>query len=92
MRRTPDLELRLRQERAVWRSGQLRQELVQQSTVLVAPLVQADRAKQGLLWLRKHPVCLAVLVATVVALKPRNVLSYIGRAWSLWRSVRRFFH
>ncbi len=85
-----DLELRLRQERAIWRSAQLRGELIVQSEVLVAPFAQADRVKGGLLWLRRHPVYLAALVAVVVAIKPRNALSKLGRAWTVWRTVQRF--
>ena len=85
-----DLELRLRQERAIWRSAQLRRELSVQSEVLVAPFAQADRVKGGLLWLRRHPVYLAVLVAVVVVIKPRNALSKLGRAWTIWRTVERF--
>ena len=86
-----DLELRLRQERAVWRSAQLRRDLVRQSEVLVAPLAQADRAKAGVVWLRRHPVYLAVLVAVAVALKPRKALSKLGRVWTVWCTVERFF-
>ena len=85
-----DLELRLRQERAIWRSAQLRRQLAVQSEVLVAPLAQADRVKGGLIWLRRHPVYLAALVAVVVAIKPRNALSKLGRAWTIWRTVERF--
>ena len=84
------LELRLRQERAIWRSAQLRRQLSVQSEVLAAPFAQADRAKGALLWLRRHPVYLAALVAVVVALKPRNALSKLGRAWAIWRTLERF--
>jgi hypothetical protein len=53
-------------------------------------LFQAERAKDGLLWLRRHPVYVAVIVAVVVALKPGNALSKLGRACAVWRIVRRF--
>ena len=86
-----DLELRLRQERAIWRSAQLRGELIVQSEVLVAPFAQADRVKDGLVWLRRHPVYLAALVAVAVAIKPRNALSKLGRAWTAWRTVERYW-
>ncbi len=86
-----DVELRLRQERAIWRSAQLRRELSVQSEVLVAPFAQADRVKGGLLWLRRHPAYLAALVAVVVAIKPRKALSTLGRAWTVWRTLQRFF-
>ena len=86
-----DQDLQLRQERAVRRSAELRQDLGQQSACLIGPLVQAERAKDGLLWLQRHPVYMALIVAIVVALKPRNALSKLGRAWAVWRTVRRFF-
>jgi len=90
MRAAPDLDLLLRQERAVRRSAELRRELGQQSAFLIRPLFQAERAKDGLLWLRRHPVYVAVIVAVVVALKPGNALSKLGRACAVWRIVRRF--
>jgi hypothetical protein len=86
-----DLELRLRQERAIWRSAQLRGELIVQSEVLVVPFAQADRVKDGLVWLRRHPVYLAALVAVAVAIKPRNALAKIGRAWTVWRTLERYW-
>jgi len=86
-----DLELRLRQERAIWRSAQLRGELIVQSEVLVVPFAQADRVKDGLVWLRRHPVYLAALVAVAVAIKPRNALAKLGRAWTVWRTVERYW-
>jgi hypothetical protein len=86
-----DLELRLRQERAIWRSAQLRGELIVQSEVLVVPFAQADRVKDGLVWLRRHPVYLAALVAVAVAIKPRNALAKLGRAWTVWRTLERYW-
>jgi len=69
----------------------LRGELIVQSEVLVAPFAQADRVKDGLVWLRRHPVYLAALVAVAVAIKPRNALSKLGRAWTVWRTVERYW-
>jgi hypothetical protein len=88
--RAKDFELQLRQERAVWRSAQLRRELSVQSQVLVAPFAQVDRARAGLVWLRRHPVYLAGLVALVVAIKPRKAVSTLRSAWALWRTAQRY--
>ncbi|MFM6992946.1 MAG: YqjK family protein [Rhodoferax sp.] len=85
-----ETELRLRQERVLRRSAQLRNEVVQQSAVLSAPMAQVDRVKRGVSWLRRHPVYMAALVAAMVALKPRNAMSKIGRAWTLWTLLGRF--
>lgn len=86
----PELELRLRQERALWRSAQLRRDLKQQVQSLAAPLAQVDRMRSGLYWLRRHPLVFAALVAAAVALKPRHALTKLGRLWSLWRTFQRF--
>jgi hypothetical protein len=85
-----DFELQLRQERALWRSAQLRRELSVQSEVLVVPFAQVDRARAGLVWLRGHPVYLAAFVALAVAIKPRKAVSTVRRAWTVWRTVERY--
>jgi hypothetical protein len=83
-------ELRLRQERVLRRSAQLRNDLIQQSEVLIAPMAQMDRVLRGVSWLRRHPVYMAALAAATLAFKPRNAMSKIGRAWTLWTMVGRF--
>lgn len=85
-----ELELRLRLERALWRSAQLRRDLAQQAQVLVEPLAQLDRVRSGLYWLRRHPLVLAALVAGAVAFTPRKAWSKISGLWSLWRTYQRF--
>ena len=83
-------ERRLRQERLLRRSAQLRNALIQQSEVLIAPMAQVDRVHRGVSWLRRHPVYMAALAAATLAFKPRNAMSKIGRAWTLWTMVGRF--
>lgn len=82
--------LLLRQERILHRSAQLRTDLVVQSRMLVAPLEQVDRVHRGVLWLRRHPIYVAALAAAALAFKPRNAMSKIGRAWTLWTIVGRY--
>ena len=82
--------LRLRQESILRRSGQLRNALSDQSAVLKAPLAQVDRLQRGVFWLCRHPIGLAALAAATLALKPRNAMSKIGRAWTLWTMLSRF--
>jgi hypothetical protein len=82
------LELRLRHERALWRSALLRQNLAEQAQAFAAPLAQADRLGSGLGWLRRHPLALAAVVASAVALAPRKALPKAARLWSLWCSMR----
>lgn len=83
-------ERRLRQERVLRRSARLRNDLIQQSEVLIAPMAQMDRVLRGVSWLRRHPVYMAALAAATLAFKPRNAMSKIGRAWTLWTMVGRF--
>jgi hypothetical protein len=85
-----ELELRLRQERALWRSAQLRRDVRQEAQCLAAPLAQVDRLREGLVWMERHPIVLAALLAGVVAITPRKALSKAARLWSLWRTVRGF--
>jgi hypothetical protein len=85
-----DLALRLRQERALWRSAQLRRDVAQHAQVLAGPLAQVDRLRGAVSWLRRHPVLLTALVAAAVALTPRKALSKLGALWSLWCSLQRF--
>jgi hypothetical protein len=86
--RQQQLELRVRQERALWRSAQLRQDLGQHAQAFVAPLALADRLGSGLVWLRRHPLALAAVVASMVALAPRQALPKAARLWSLWCTLR----
>jgi len=83
-------DLRTRQERILRRSAELRTDLAIQSRVLVAPLAQVDGVNRGVVWLRRHPIYMAALAAATLALKPRNAMSTIGRAWTLWTMVGRF--
>lgn len=82
--------LRMRQERILHRSAQLRTDLEIQSQVLVAPFEQVDRVHRGVQCLRRHPMYMAALAAATLAFKPRNAMSKIGRAWTLWTMVGRF--
>jgi hypothetical protein len=84
------MDLRLRQQRILRRSAQLRTDVVCQSEFLRAPLAQVDRLQRGVHWLRLHPIGMAALAAVTLAMKPRNAMSKIGRAWTLWTMLSRF--
>jgi YqjK-like protein len=84
------MDLRLRQESILRRSAQLRNDVARQSEFLKAPLAQVDRLQRGVQWLRRNPLAMAALAAATLALKPRNAMSKIGRAWTVWTMVSRF--
>ena len=58
-----ELELRLRQERALWRSAQLRRDVRQEAQCLAAPLAQVDRLREefGVYLVRSGRMCVAGL-------------------------------
>jgi hypothetical protein len=86
--RQQQLELRLRQERALWRSAQLRQDFVQGAQAFAEPLAQLDRLGSGVGWLRRHPLVFAALFACGVAVTSRLALPKAVRWWSLVRTLR----
>ena len=82
------IELRLRHERALWRSAQLRQDLAQGAQAFAEPLAQLDRLGSGVGWLRRHPLAFAALFACGVAVTRRRAWSKAVRLWSLFRTLR----
>ena len=49
----------------------------------------ADHTRAGVVWLRGHPLWVAVAVATLVALKPSRLWRWGGKAWTVWRFWQR---
>lgn len=84
-----DSALAVRRQRLVRRSGQVRQQVVEQSQALTPALALADRLQDGWLWLRAHPAAVAVAVFALVVWRPRRAFSLGWRAWSTWKLVRR---
>ncbi len=86
--RYPDLALRKRLLRA--HSGLLRQQLLAEWQVTVAPVTRvAEQARQGLHWLRTHPALVAGAGAALLVWRPSAMLSLLGRGVWLWRTWQR---
>ena len=84
-----DLELALKKQRLQFQSASQRAEFACHAAALAPVLGLADRARKGVLWLRRHPqVSVAVAVALLVA-RPRAVLRWVGRAIFGWRATRK---
>ena len=81
-------DIRLRQQRLLIRSTELRLSLHGQLQSLQRPAAWADRLKAGLVWLYHHPQWPVGGVALLLVLKPRRALAWAGRFWWLWKSVR----
>lgn len=83
------LALIVERERLLARSASLRARLVDQSKALTPVLNLADRLRDGVHWLRAHPVLVAAAVVAVVAVRPRWAWRWSLRAWSVWQFARR---
>lgn len=84
-----EAELMRRREELLLRSAELRLQFARQTRPLRAPLAVADRARDGLHWLRAHPQWPAGALLAVAVLKPRRTLRLAGLAWSGWRVWQR---
>ncbi len=85
-------ELLRRRERLQWRSGQLRHEWAQQVQVLRAPLGLADRAREGVHWLARHPEWPLGVGLLLVVLRPGRVLRWAGyglQGYTLYQRAQR---
>jgi len=83
------LELTLECQRLQMRSAQLRDQLFDQSSVLLTrPLWLADQTLSTVRWLGAHPLVLLTAGVVTVVLRPRKVLRWGLRAWTVWRNVR----
>lgn len=82
-------QLALRRAQLVQRSGELRQQLARDATVLAPWLGAADGVRLAGAWLQRHPEWVGAGVATLVVLKPRRVMSLGLRAWSVWQMWQR---
>jgi hypothetical protein len=85
------LELALERQRLQMRSAQLRDQLSDQSDVLLTrPLWLADQTLSAVRWLGAHPLVLLTAGVVTVLLRPRKTLRWGLRAWTVWRSIRRW--
>ena len=85
------LALILERQRLLIRSGELRDQIVQQSASILMPTLSVlDRGRIGIWWLRMHPALVSAVGAVVVVGRPRLVFRWGLRAWSAWRTLRRW--
>jgi hypothetical protein len=85
-----ELELRVRRDQLVRRSGELRAALGARSQHLQEPLAWAERASAGWQWLLAHPGWVAGGAAALLVLRPGRTLRLAGRllqAAQLWQRV-----
>jgi len=81
-------ELQLRQQRLLIRSAELRLHLQGDLQRLQRPAAWIDQVRTGCNWLYQHPKWPAGMLALLLVLKPKRVLSWTGKLWWLWNSAR----
>jgi len=87
----PD-NVRLRQQRLLIRSTELRLGLSQQLQHLQRPAAWADQLKAGWDWLYQHPQWPALALVSLLVLKPKRFLAWTGKLWWLWKSAQQLRH
>ena len=78
-------ELRLRRERLIARSAVQRVELARELAPLSGPIALVERGLSGIVWLRRHPVAIAVGVAVMMVIRPRRILGGVHQGMAAWR-------
>lgn len=83
----PD-DLRLRQQRLLIRSTELRLTLSQQLQSLQRPAAWADQLQARWVWLYQHPQWPAAALVALLVLRPKRLLTWTGKLWWLWKSAQ----
>ena len=83
------LELALEKQRLLLQSGELRQRLASVGDAWRPALGLADRLREGVDWLRRHPPIVIAALAGLLVARPRAIFSLAGRAWLLLGTLRR---
>ena len=85
-------DLLRRRERLLMRSSMLREDWSRQVQVLRRPLGLADRAREGVHWLARHPEWPLGVALVVLVLRPGRSLrwaSYALQGYGLYRRAQR---
>ena len=71
------------------RSHALRERLAHESQPLQHPLALGDQVRDGVRWLKAHPLWIAGAVALPLILRPRRAAGWGVKLWWGWRAWRR---
>ncbi len=78
----------LRRERILARIAQQRAGIELAFVGLAGPIALADRIVGAARALRAHPAVVAVLIAAIVVLRGRTLVSVMARGFGIWRLLR----
>lgn len=85
------VELALRKQRLQLKSAALRSEFAGHAMVIAPLFAVGDRARNGALWLRRHPEVAAIAVVALLVARPRPLFRWARRgvvAWQAWSRIR----
>jgi hypothetical protein len=83
-------EIMRERERLLMRCDAQRLELAETIDQLQGPLKAADRAVEGINYLRAHPLVFGAVAALLVVVGTRGRWSWLRRGFILWRAYRAF--
>ena len=82
------IALALRKERLLARIEVQRAQLAMYGAHLEKPFAAVDKAIQVGRFIKARPWITGVAVVSIMLLKRRNLLGWVGRGWTLWRAWR----
>lgn len=71
------------------RSSELRERLTAHAQTFAPLWTAAERTRQGVGWLKRHPVVPLAVAALLLLRRPRRMVRWGGRLWALWGSAQR---
>lgn len=83
------VELALKKQRLLVRSGSLRENFGTYATAWMPLFAAADRVRAGLDWLRRHPLLPVASLVVLLVARPRGVLRWARRGFFAWQALRR---
>ena len=86
----PAIDILLGRERLLALCAAQRDELVVLTQELAGPIKVADRAIDGVRYLRDHPLVLAGAVGLLAVMQRRGMWKWAKRGFVAWRTYRRF--
>ena len=82
------LELALNKQRLQLQCASQRADFARHAAGLAPAFALADRARNGVAWLRRHPALPVAAAAALVAARPRAVWRWARRGFAVWRVAR----
>lgn len=82
------MEIAQRRERLLWRIQQQRELIATDCRVWERPAAFIDRGIGAVVYLKSHPLLLALGTVALAVFGRRNFVGWLGRGWVLWRGWR----